>query len=224
MINIFKTKSFAFIKWLKKPADSRAFTLIEMLISITIFMIFMGIIAGSYTSLASANRKANESQKLYRDARFVLDTLSAEIHDGVLDYSCFDADQPEQPFDPLCIENQNLGEQTIIAILHEKGKARSIFKYDDEKKTLSAMKQSRESVYSQWNLSEWESLTAEKFPLEDFSFSVFPLKNPYESANAANDAAQYQPAVTIKMKAGGYDMRATYSSRSYGKQNIYAQQ
>ena len=41
------------------------FTLIEMVISISIFMIFTTIVASSFTTLMRANRTANETQKIY---------------------------------------------------------------------------------------------------------------------------------------------------------------
>lgn len=201
-----------------KNKSKSAFTLIEMLISISILMIFLGIVAGSYTTLVSANRKANDAQKLYRDARFVFDILAAELHNGTLDYSCLDA---TNGMDPLCLENQTGDKQTMLAVTHDKGKSRSVFKFDASDKKIKVLHQARTAAG--WDGGEFENLTSDKFPLEDFSFSAFPLKNPYESLNAGDDDVQFQPAVTIAMKVGDLNLRTTYSSRTYGKQSIYAQ-
>ena len=48
------------------------FTLMEMLISISVFVLFIGLVASSYISLVKANSTANDMQKLYRETRNVL--------------------------------------------------------------------------------------------------------------------------------------------------------
>lgn len=202
---------------LKRSAaqHSRAFTLIEMLISISIFMIFIGIAANSYMSLASANKKANEMQKLYRDARFVFDTVSTEVRSGALDYSCLNGT------DVHCLANLNSTNPKVIALAHNRGLQRTFIKYDEAAKNIMTMRQSRETTASAWPENEWEAVAPANFPLEDFSFSVFPLKNPYDARNAFEDEIQYQPSVTVTLKAGGFDFRTTYSSRTYGTKNLY---
>lgn len=193
---------------MKKPQTHRGFTLIEMLISISLFMTFLGLVASSYTSLVSANRKAKEIQTLYNDVRFVFDTLASEIRGGAIDYTCMNGAIP----DPLC---------GAITILHENSTKRSMYKFDDTAKKILVLHQSRTSNLLPWLPASWESLTPKNFPLENLNFRVFPLKNPYDAANAGNDEAQFQPSVTIEVKVKGFDFRTTYSSRTYGKQNIY---
>ncbi|GEM_PF-3995129 len=192
----------------KNRTTHHGFTLIEMLISITLFMSFLGLVASSYTSLVSANRKAKEIQNLYNDVRFVFDTLASEIRGGEVDYSCING----EILDPLC---------KAISILHENGKKRSMYTFDDAAKKILVLHQSRTSNLLPWPPASWESLTPEKFPLENLSFQIFPLKNPYDGANAGSDETQFQPSVTIEMAVKGFDFRTTYSSRTYGKQNIY---
>lgn len=202
---------------MKKLQTHRGFTLIEMLISITLFMSFLGLVASSYTSLVSANRKAKEIQTLYNDVRFVFDTLASEIRSGAIDYTCIE----REILDPLCLDNLNTPKQKVMAIVHENGKKRSMYTFDDAAKKILVLHQSRASNLLAWPPASWESLTSEKFPLENLNFQIFPLKNPYDAANASSDETQFQPSVTIFMKVKGFDFRTTYSSRTYGKQNIY---
>lgn len=199
--------------------ENRGFTLIELLISISIFMIFMTIAAESYTSLVSANRKANDSQKIYREVRFVFDTLADEIRNGTLDYSCID----QNKLDVLCLENQNSDAKRILAVLSENGAKRSIFKFNETDKKLLVLRQERGGVELPWSARDWQSLTTENLPLENLSFTFFPLKDPYESANAGDDSAQWQPSVGIAMKVKGFEFQTTYSSRTYGKQSFSQQ-
>lgn len=179
----------------------QGFTLIEMLISISIFMLFISLMAGSYTALVSANRKAQEEQKLYREVRFIFDTFGQEIRAGRLDYSY--------------LENTNLQKQKIISILRENSLQRTIFKFSE--KNLFISKESRLDTNSPWTLLvNWEPLTSTTLSLEDLSFSVFPLKDPYDSRHAEENEIQWQPTVSIDAKVAQHDFHTTYASRHYG--------
>lgn len=188
------------------------FTLIEMLISITIFMIFAGLIGSSYTSLISANRKANDIQKLYREVRNVFDTLASEIRSGTIDYSCY-----EDTKDPICLTHLH----NLLSLLHEDGIRRSLFTFDASKKQILLLRQLRSNSkeYSVWVTEEadWQPLTA--LTINDFSLRIFPNKNPY--THAKQEDIQLQPAVTLQMTTNGYSFRTTYSSRTYGKTSLY---
>lgn len=189
------------------------FTLVELLISISIFMVFVSIAAASYTSLVSANRKANDTQKIYREVRFIFDTFAEEIHNGTLDYSCIDAEK----LDPLCLENQNSGAGRVLSVFRENGTKRSLFKFDATFKKLLVLRQERSALELPWSAADWKEMSSGALPLEDMAFSFFPLKDPYASENAGSDAVQWQPSVGIFMKVAGFDFRTTYSSRTYGK-------
>lgn len=196
---------------------SNGYTLVEMLIAISIFMIFLAIVAGSYMSLVSANRKANEAQRAYREVRFVFDSFAGEIRSGMLDYSCID----QEHLDAICLDNQNTEDKKVLAVLHNYGKERVLFKFKADDKNILMMKQERISTSAAWSGGEWQTLNTEKLTVDNLAFSFFPSKDPYSPSNATLDAVQWQPAVTIKMKANGFDFRTTYSSRVYGNFSIY---
>lgn len=181
---------------------SEGFTLVEMLISISVLMIFLALASGSYTSLVSANRRANSTQKLYHEVRNVFDTLASEVRGGSIDYS----------------------QNNILSILHGADN-RSLFQYDKTKKRIVVIHQSHVkgiagNIWASQE-SDWQSLTSEEFPVDDFSFTVFPAKNPYQAEHAKDDSSQVQPSVTLSLAMNGYEFRTTYSSRTYGKKNLY---
>lgn len=198
----------------KPPPHSRAgFTLMEMLISISVFMLFIGLVASSYISLVKANNTANDMQKLYRETRNVFDTFAAEIRNGAIDYSCVNPDT-----DVYCIENQNssAGELKVLGVLNKEDSGRSLFKEKNGK--ILFQKQTRDPSGLSWvYTSDWQALTAEKSRVEELKFFISPLKNPYSAENAGDDSLQIQPSVTILLKINGYVFRTTYSSRTYGK-------
>lgn len=187
---------------------SEGFTLVEMLISISVLMIFLALASGSYTSLVSANRRANSTQKLYHEVRNVFDTLASEVRGGSIDYS----------------------QNNILGILHGNdgsgaADTRSLFQYDKTKKRILVLHQSSvpglaENIWASQE-SDWQPLTSEEFPVDDFSFTVFPAKNPYQAEHANDDSLQVQPSVAISLTMNGYEFRTTYSSRTYGKKNLY---
>ena len=55
--------------------NHKGFTLIEMLIAMTIFVTFIGILMSSYTSIVRAQRDANDYRETYVKARQVFDLL-----------------------------------------------------------------------------------------------------------------------------------------------------
>ncbi|MBI4994248.1 hypothetical protein HZC21_01215 [Candidatus Peregrinibacteria bacterium] len=194
--------------------STSAFTLMEMLISISVFMVFVGLVAGSYISLVKANNTANDMQKLYRETRNVFDVIASEIKNGAIDYSCVN---PET--DVHCIENQNAGEKgekKVLGILRRTGASRALFKLKDGK--ILFQEQTRDPTNMAWvYVTDWQPLTAEKSNVEDLRFKIFPEKNPYDAANAENDASQWQPSTTIFLKINGRNFKTTYSSRTYGR-------
>ncbi|MEK7524039.1 MAG: type II secretion system protein [Patescibacteria group bacterium] len=192
--------------------NSAAFTLIELVISISVFMLFLSIAAGAYTSLVSANRRANEMQNMYREVRFAFDSISQDIRGGVPDYSCIDTTR----LDVECLENQNQNLK-VIAIMSKTALARTLYKFDATAKKLLALRQTRPAKDQTWTGSNWQPLTSETLPLEDVSFSAFPAKDPYASANFSLDAIQWQPTIGIKLTARGLHFQTTYTSRTYGK-------
>ena len=54
----------------------RGFTLVEMLIAMSIFVIFITVLMSSYTSLIRAQREANNYRQLYAEAREIFDTIT----------------------------------------------------------------------------------------------------------------------------------------------------
>lgn len=193
------------------------FTLVELVISISIFMVFIAIAGGSYVSLVRANRVANDTQKLYREVRHVFDTFAQEIREGKPDFDCIDP----AALDVFCIENQRSETKHIFGVVKNAGQERNLYKFDESSKKILVRSQERASALLPWAGGSWESFTSENLPLEDLSFSFIPLKNPYDSSSASEDILQWQPAISIHLKTKNHVFRTTYTSRTYGKQSLY---
>lgn len=194
---------------MKIKKTTRGFTLIEMMISITILMIFFGIVSRSYISVVASNKGAQEAQRVYADVRNILNTIGDDIRNGEIDYS-------------FC---RNSSCEDTLPIVEKAGSYRTIYKFDASAKQILSQKQMRSIVNEEtiWlpEDSSFLSLTSQANPVDNFRFSVFPNENPYEMKNASNDLIQFQPSVTIKLLIKGYEFRTTYSSRTYGKKSLY---
>lgn len=65
----------------------RGFTLIELMVSVTIFSIVMTIALGSLFSIAAAERKAETLKSIVNNLHFALESMSRSIRTGT-DYNC----------------------------------------------------------------------------------------------------------------------------------------
>ena len=76
--------------------NKKGFTLIEMLVSISIFMSVMVIAMGSLISIINANKKSQAMKSVVDNVTFVLDSISRKVELGddykcsgaVIDFSC----------------------------------------------------------------------------------------------------------------------------------------
>jgi prepilin-type N-terminal cleavage/methylation domain-containing protein len=73
----------------RHPAGKRGFTLIEMLVSITIFSIVMTLALGALLALSVADRKAETLKSAIDNITFALDSMSRAIRTGQ-NYNCND--------------------------------------------------------------------------------------------------------------------------------------
>ncbi len=184
------------------------FTLIEMVISITIFMIFVSIVTSSFSTLIRANRIANETQKIYFAVRGIFDSFATAVRNGTIDYST------------ECIPTH--AEQKIC-VMGNDGVHREMYTWNNEEKKLTVQQQARADIDSVWSiLSQPQRMNDESLPLDNVVLSIFPSKNPYDRANAYDATVQWQPALTVSMKIKDSVLRATYSSRTYGQHPLYA--
>lgn len=69
--------------------NKRGFTLIELMVSVTIFIVVMVISLGSLLSISSAERKAESLKTVMNNLHFALESMSRTIRTGV-NYHCYD--------------------------------------------------------------------------------------------------------------------------------------
>ncbi len=236
---------------MKAIISHKGFTLIEMLIAISIFIIFIGLSGQSYIGLVSANRRANEAQKTYREVRHVFDIIADEARNSLLDFSCISPNAGTEYArqhgvelsDADCspnAENSELStEVNVLAFvkkLPDGTLTRTLYRFgdttdaEDAPKKLQRQEQTRSTDGLSWISSSsgqdsaWVNLTSSAVKLEQVTFDVFPRLNPYDRENAVNTGVQWQPSIGIKVKIPKQEVeyKTTYSSRSYGTRSLYS--
>lgn len=70
-----------------KKTEKEGFTLVEMLVSIAVFMTVMTIAVGSFISILNANRKSQAMKTVVDNVTFAIDSISRSIKTGQ-DYKC----------------------------------------------------------------------------------------------------------------------------------------
>jgi len=75
----------------RKQKGQKGFTLIEILVSVTVFVVVVSIAAVLFISISNTQRKALNQEKLARDVRAVTETISRLARMYPVDYTAYEA-------------------------------------------------------------------------------------------------------------------------------------
>ncbi|HCW32789.1 MAG: hypothetical protein UT55_C0068G0007 [Candidatus Peregrinibacteria bacterium GW2011_GWE2_39_6] len=210
-----------------------AFTLVELIVGMVIFTIFIGIASTSYLFLSRALRGAVEMRKVYAEARFLVDKVTQDIRRYTIDYDCYEdgADgRPDYSSNLLECLGIQLGPQNTytdtLVLISANGLTRTVYKFKNG--SFSVLELVRDSVASSWIMAPgyargFQVFQTDKVQLTKIQFVVSPVKSPYTYAESSN---QYQPSVNMMIQAKGISslldldksqiqLQTTVSSRVY---------
>lgn len=216
---------------IKKRSARRGFTLIEMLVSLVLFVIFLGIVSSSYVNIVRAQKSANEIRKMYSEVRNFVDFLTEEVRLGSIDYDCYLGVIPySDVYCPELLEAITDGRTTDLALYRKDGLQKTIFRYDPDEKKVFVRKYEKDAL-GVWGeapgYAEGFRETMSNFvSVEKMSFAIHPDVNPFAQVNAYDNAKQFQPKVTVFMTVKNgqnvksqfqLDFQTTISSRVYSR-------
>jgi len=207
----------------------RAFTLIELIVSLTIFTLFVGVIASTFIVMSRSLQQANEVRKVYTEARGLMDRLTQDIRLYTLDYDCYE-DSQNATLDLLECENRQIdggnGETLFLALISPDGMERVMYDFDDVDQEVQILKwdfDGTDWVRADGFYSGWQTLDTELVEVRQLIFHVAPLVSSYE--NGRHAGAQFQPSVQIYLEAGSsvsrfgelhsVELQSAVSSRVY---------
>lgn len=201
----------------------KGFTLIELIVSIAIFIIFIVAVSAAYIDIARAQREANSVREVYSEIRYIFNLIAEEARLGAIDYSCYDSassilnpnNQQQRGF---LLENSDIcnnlritsrltdGFVAHLALVNRDGVRRTIFRVADDDnsddKLLQISKEERDNPQSNWRPStgysnDFRTIELKNIKINNFLFEISPLVDPYNSRNIACGPVQFQPAISV---------------------------
>lgn len=214
--------------------EREGFTLIELMISIVIFVLFLGIVSQSYISIVRTQREANEVRKMYSDVRLVMDFLSEEIRLSSIDYDCYAGKGTN--CEGVIAGTFFNGQTEHLALIRQGGGQKTFVKLDDDGRLVvkKLLRDGDEYIPAPGYETDYRPLTSDRVRFEHLSFAIFPDVNPYSNevlpgSNVpiyADNGTQFQPKVTTFMTVKNsdevstsfdFDFQTTVSSRVYSR-------
>jgi len=191
-----------------EPAAKRllGFTLLELMISITVFSLLGSIIASAMMHLASSKHRASLLNEIRVEAEDIVSEIEKDFREGILDYDSY---IPSDNILPIVTKVGDNGEYL---------EAKS-YVFDADAKTLKIKNKKWNSIINSFeeDLSTREKdLTPENFTISHFAFEVFPPQNPSNLNNP-----QFQPRLNIRLSLQSntenisLDFQTSVSSRYY---------
>lgn len=157
----------------------KAFTLIELIVAITIFTIFVGIAFGTFLTFYKAQQDAAASRKLIFEADNIVKILTEFTKEEKIESS--DTQQ----------------------ITYLNGDKKTSFVWDSDAEIFTIQKFEFNELTQDFveadGYDEAMKLHTDEIFIEEINFRVFPAKDPYDPANANDDTVQYQPNLKIDM-------------------------
>jgi prepilin-type N-terminal cleavage/methylation domain-containing protein len=207
--------------------EAKAFTLIEMVIAITVFSIFLGFVIGVYLSFHRAQQDTATERSLLMDGEAAMTVISDALRTYRVDYEEYGSLNPWAG-DVLSAVNERdylfdsasyVMEESVLYLEDVDGVGLS-FMWDQESETLSVVSEGADGA-SDGNV---ELLHADDVQVTYASFEIFPDENPYDAANVYEDDLQFQPIVKVRFtfaKPGRFeeevslDFETSVTSRFY---------
>lgn len=213
----------------------KGFTLIELLVSLSIFIVFLGVISQSYVAIVRAQRQANGVRKTYSEVRSVMETFAQDIRLNTPDYDCYEQSQ-DLHLCPADITNYLLLESQHYLVLTNQDKtAKIVYRFDPSTSTVQVKHYQKtndvwEAQIPQGDADQtqdgFQPLLSKEIKVKNLNFALYPLKNPYSQTHYAESQYQFQPHVKIFMTVETtrenlppyvINLQTSFSSRVYSR-------
>lgn len=183
---------------MKTSKKAAAFTLIEMIIAITVFTIFIGFAIATYLAFHRADQEALIERSLMFEAQGAIDLIVEQVKENTIDYSYYNEETLMPDVSDLITEDLtvhlslNAGEIVgdTLVLRSSDGTLQTVYTWDEEAETLSTY-----TIAEDGSTTDPVLLHSATTKVTYVSFRIFPDENPYD--NKTKNSVQYQP--TVKM-------------------------
>lgn len=172
-----------------------AFTLIEMIIAITVFTIFIGFAISAYLTFHRADQDALTNRSLLMESEAILNELSDATRENKIDYDSYSGATSGGgawalvPVTTSISIGDARNEQTLYLISPD-GSEQTIYTWDVDEETLSV-----ERILDGDSSGEY-ILNSENLAVTYVNFKIFPQEDPYADSSYE---FQYQPMVRFDL-------------------------
>ncbi len=225
-----------------KQKNKSGFTLVELIISIGIFVMFLGIVSTSYVSIVRAQRNANEVRKMYSEVRDFIQLFTQEVRLGSIYFDCYPKSEilqnPQQIIgstlseceQPVGYLDNATGATDTLVLVRKDGLQKQWIRFNADKKMIEILKyENKNGVWSPtvaFADLQFQPLFSDNLQVTNLTFYLYPHVDPYGNDQAVvnDNSKQFQPKVemvlSIKNAAAiqsnfSLDFQTTVSSRVY---------
>jgi len=192
----------------RKKLHRQAFTLIEMVISMGIFMIFITAIFSSYIQITNLQRRTNLSRENMAEARELITYITNETKEKAIDYKCY----TESSDCPSGFVGNTVEE---ISLVSKDGLNRTIIRKRRDVTTqelyLSSQTQSRQSnTQDLWLSNPEKRLHSPSLKFDSITFQITPNQDPFSDdlSIVTNNNLQYQPIIHLNFNIHRKDSKS----------------
>jgi prepilin-type N-terminal cleavage/methylation domain-containing protein len=211
--------------------DSRkGFTLVELIISMLVFTIFMGAVSTVYISITRSLRHAAEVRQVYSEARFLMDKITQDARLYTIDYDCLYKTTLNESDSNECSNNNTFdsstGDTSWLPLISNDGAKRVVYRYEADDQQLSILKvdlSASDAVAATGYYEGFAEFKTDRMAIGDMHFRIWPLLSPYHNTDAEY---QFQPSInavieaystsTILPEVVTVTLQSAISSRVYG--------
>lgn len=210
-----------------KLRQKKGFTLIEILIGIVLFVVFLGVVTSSYIDIVRGQQQANEVRKMYSQVRDFVDLFSQEVRLSSIDYGCYTgafaakcgnlADSSAGSgaysgagglFAGVCRDTFDMqnGRSRDLSLIRKDGLTKTVFHYDPDTKKIQMVQYDANPNGGGWQDSprypggEFRDVFDERVAVENLQFAINPDVDPYSGDYYCRNQKQFQPKVTLFMQ------------------------
>lgn len=184
-----------FIEFLKsrlKKKSRKGFTLIELTIALTVFLVFLGIIMRSFIYLLGVQIEANRYRKVYAEVEQIVRIIRSDTRDLAVDYGCILEGTCQAMVNTESAVQQRLGFVSGDSLR----RVDYFLDYSSEEPEIRREERSRISLDSEYILNSDTELVFNSSQLKEIYLSVFPDEDPFVGDLLETN---YQPRIDLAL-------------------------
>jgi len=171
-----------------RRAKMAAFTLIEMIIAITVFTIFIGFAISAYLAFHRADQDALVVRALLMEEQGIMDKLSSAVKENRIAYSAYKDS----------VSGENI-ETANLYLLSADKKNIFVYSWDSDAQMVQLQAFDSTSGAPLDGYADPIQLNSENAKVSYLEFKIFPSVDPYADENKQVDNVQFQPVISIDM-------------------------